>query len=570
MANKLLSAFSEYDGGKESSPLIFSGLLGLPIDGNLTVQVPNRLGYVFVRIRDTQNEWVAAYNNAVSPVYNLPVLIQRQGNRWRVVDRDIERYEDWGTNLPFLPQHGDQHSFNRAGGGGDVTWIYADQFVPLLAFPSGTTGGPNVTFDGYLLQRDSDFIFVGHTGSPNLVQYKPTNNQAAVGLIYLDRRNGSFGVLMNTGTPFSANITGTAGIAPYIPYPASYQEPLYAVRLVSGTQTIQWENLYNARQFYSGRATGTGGGGTPISSGTYVPGTLTPNRIIATSSVGQVNTDDHLYFDEDGNVMIVGANSVPVPGKNAVHVVGSGSGPTIAGWSYESGTSATAGMTFFGGFRARGDASNPSGIFKDTGLVRLMGRGHDGVSWSNTQAQVLLTADEDWSSSQHGAGVGIYATPTGTTSMRKVAHFYGDGNLNLLASGTYNRNGVPHTHGMIFGSHGLRATIATGATQSLAHFVSGLTTLNSVIPKSGTVQNMYLAIASTQPATGSLVATLMINGTATAIVITIAAGSGIGTYTDLTNTVQYNAGDSIRLDIKNNAAASSAEVGFWAFEFVPD
>lgn len=910
--SKLLDAFSEYDGGTEKSPQILSGILGLPIGGNLTVQVPNRPGYVFVRIRDTQNEFVSAYNDEVSPVYNLPVLIQRQGNRWRVVDRDLERYENWGTNLPFLPKHGDQHSFNRAGGGGDVVWVYADQFMPLLTTPSGTSGGPNVLLDSYLLQRDSDFIHVGFTGSPNMVQYKPTNNQAIMGLVYLNRQSGNMGLLINSGSPFNANMTGTAEIAPYIPYPAAYQEPLYAFRLVSGTQTIQWENLYNARQFYSGKVTGTGGGGsstflglsdtpnsyagfsgqfvavngtetglefiasapgaftvdglpyrtdagdlpysiledddefaiaestdsfldkkinsqdlfgylgspneynewffpsdengwtlganwswsggvlmhTPgaedsvyiniplkaagwwyrlyveidpytdgylyafidgetvlfngssqfrnggnygearflntgvnntieifgssnfdgsiytiyierinivpevpeptsswtygrspfwgwrrvaeeapidgeyyvrrnstweilptgtaihepvtllepanglglsiqqlsmdlasststgtlsaadwttfnsklddapsdgvlygrkdaawspvtgtgggaIASGTYVPGILTPNRIVVTSPVGFVETDPQLYWDEDSNVMIVGAATVPVTGRDSVHVVGSGTGPTIAGWSGESGTSATAGMAFFGGFRGRGPLSSPSGIFKNMGLVRFIGRGHDGSAWSNTQAQMLLVADEDWNSSKHGAGLGFYATPTGTTTQREVAHLYGDGNLDLTQSGTYNVNGVPHHHGSIilYPSHALTNGVPASSTYFVCPFVDGApiaTERAMVVTRAGVVKNLLVRMNGTQPASGNMQISIFKNSSTALITVTVPAGATVATFSDTTSKVAVAAGDFLSFRIINNATTTSGTLGFMAFEVVVD
>jgi hypothetical protein len=79
-----------------------------------------------------------------------------------------------------------------------------------------------------------------------------------MGLVYLDTDSGSPGILVNTGTPFAASVTGTAGIVQYLPNVSATQEPLYGFRLVSGTFAVTWDNLYNVRQFYGGGSASTG------------------------------------------------------------------------------------------------------------------------------------------------------------------------------------------------------------------------------------------------------------------------------------------------------------------------
>ena len=59
----------------------------------------------------------------------------------------------------------------------------------------------------------------------------------------------------------------------------------------------------------------------------------------------------------------------------------------------------------------------------------------------------------------------------------------------------------------------------------------------------------------------------MKNGVATAVTFTIAAGAGAATYSDLVNTVSYAAGDSLRINLQNNATGASATIGAMAFEF---
>ena len=166
----LENQFSEYNSEVSKELPSYSGLLGLSIGGSRTVNIATRAGFVYVRLRDNLNEVVQAYNDKVSPVYDLPVLIQRVGNRWHVVGKDTARYDVWGTSSPFLPAHAGQHEFNRAiGSGGDTVFVYDDQFMPLLVYPSGTSGAGMLMVAPYVLQRSADFIYVGNTGTGNLL-----------------------------------------------------------------------------------------------------------------------------------------------------------------------------------------------------------------------------------------------------------------------------------------------------------------------------------------------------------------------------------------------------------------
>lgn len=75
-----------------------------------------------------------------------------------------------------------------------------------------------------------------------------------------------------------------------------------------------------------------------------------------------------------------------------------------------------------------------------------------------------------------------------------------------------------------------------------------------------TVKDFYVRTRTAQPGTGSLVLTMQKNGTDTAITITIAAGSAIGTFTDASNTVSFAKGDLVGVKYVNNASGTSAEV----------
>ena len=107
-----------------------SGLLGITLDGEELVFVPSRPGFVYVRLMGNDRELVQAQNTKVSPVYNLPVLLERRGDRYVILGVDELRYSSWGSNTPFLPQHAAQHIFaDNDGAGGDV--VYRRHFCVL-------------------------------------------------------------------------------------------------------------------------------------------------------------------------------------------------------------------------------------------------------------------------------------------------------------------------------------------------------------------------------------------------------------------------------------------------------
>jgi len=89
---KLNKAFEALDVRKQNKDYLIPGILGFLINGQQTVEVPGRNGYVYVRLRSNLNEVVQAYNDQVSPVYNLPVVIVRD-------EIDITRYKIQGRDL---------------------------------------------------------------------------------------------------------------------------------------------------------------------------------------------------------------------------------------------------------------------------------------------------------------------------------------------------------------------------------------------------------------------------------------------------------------------------------------
>lgn len=487
----LQNSFQNYNDGVEQSKTTYSGLLGLAIDGSQKVNIPTRAGYVYVRLRDSQSEVIQAFNDKVSPVYDFPVLIQRTGNRWTVVGKDEQRYETFGTPAPYLPQHGDQHSFNRdGGGGGDTVWVYPDQFTPLLVYPSGTLGSGNLIVAPYALQRTSDFVYVGNTGTRNLLVYKPTDAQAIVGLVYIDKTSGNPGVLIASGTPMPGTATGTAAVLPYLPFPSSNQEPLYAFRLVSGTTSLTWNNLYNVRQFIGGNtstSTGSSGGGgisglvfqdEGITQGTgtvvnfvgdnisvSVSGTVA--RVFVTGSAGggslpsfvtgsipyagangslkEANPD--FRYEEDSETLWLGKRPNTGIGYTEFRffavATGTNSGVAFGGIVAGTGTVGSPSPTY-NGYRSRGTLDAPTAIKRDDALETINAVGYSG-EWKSA-ARMRFYADGDWVTGTHAASrAEIDVIPSGSYTRRTQFTVRGD-SVDIPSGSSYNMGGVPHVH----------------------------------------------------------------------------------------------------------------------------
>lgn len=250
--HKLHKAYKRLDIQKANEITPIPGILGFPINGVNTVEVPNRPGYVYVRLRDNQNEVVQSFNTNVSPVYGLPVLIVRDKinkSRYSVLSRDLGRYENWGTSSPYLPRHGAQHSFDPSAIGGDIVWVYNRQFMPLNVYPSGSFGSMNVLISPTTYYRNGLWHYAGSTGTASFAGYKPTGSSARMVLVSLD---GADNPQLTGGIFFSSSLTGTNQIFSFIPQiPASDSIPIAAIRLVSGTSAITWDNIYDVRPFFA-------------------------------------------------------------------------------------------------------------------------------------------------------------------------------------------------------------------------------------------------------------------------------------------------------------------------------
>jgi len=104
MTNKLFKQFKRYSKNRPEEAVELRGILGLPVSSE-TVDVPGRPGYVYVRLRNS-NEIIQVFNDKTSNVYNLPVLMNWSEGRYKITSRDSKRYQNWGAGSSFVPEHG--------------------------------------------------------------------------------------------------------------------------------------------------------------------------------------------------------------------------------------------------------------------------------------------------------------------------------------------------------------------------------------------------------------------------------------------------------------------------------
>jgi len=258
-------SIGKIDKTKLNNPSEFPGILGVGIGGEKRIEVPDREGYVYVRIRDDLSELVKAYNDQVSPVYGLPVIIVRDPidvSRYRVKGRDLGRYQNWGSSA-YVPKHAAQHSFDPKSPGADPVWVWGRQYMPLAATPSGSAGGPNVIIQGpAIYYQNKDWLCGGGTGTADIAPANnPTGAWARMVLVYLDQFTNP--QLLAGDTFFDVSLTGSCQVTPYIPdLPDTSNIPIAGVRLLSGTSTISWNNIYDLRPHIVGDGfipTGTSG-----------------------------------------------------------------------------------------------------------------------------------------------------------------------------------------------------------------------------------------------------------------------------------------------------------------------
>ena len=244
--------FSEFDRGNQHHVPELAGEIGVTIDQRKRTEVPNRGQFVYVRLRSDLSELIEAFNVKVFPGYGLPVIVQWRNSRYEVIRRDAERYPEWEAKNPYLARHGSTHSLDKDGNhiGTDPVWVYPYQFMPALVSPFNVNGVQNAYIQPYLMNYRNTWKYVGNTGTPSFASYKPTSGSSII-LVSIDGYTGNPALFATTGTFIPGSVTGTVQLSGYIPnIDRGRYVPLSFIVMQSGTSSVTWSNIYDARQFY--------------------------------------------------------------------------------------------------------------------------------------------------------------------------------------------------------------------------------------------------------------------------------------------------------------------------------
>ena len=292
---KLRKSFSDFSRKKQPVEDIYYGELGIPLGGSQVVDVPGRKGFVYVRLHGNTSELIQAFNQSVPPIFDLAVIVKRVRSSYSIVGRDNAKYANLGSGagggvIP-LPRHGGQHSFNpEAGMGADVAWIYSRQFMHNLMYPSGTS--LELALSPAFYEWNGQWKYINPTGSVNMQPHIPTvTGSARMALVWVDGGTGD--IRISAGSLFSGAITNPWDIAGYIPdIDRNTGMPLMAVKLTTGTSSLDWSNLYDVRDFLTVQKRFNGiaiqDSGTPKGTGT----TLNFGNNLTVSMAGSVTTID--------------------------------------------------------------------------------------------------------------------------------------------------------------------------------------------------------------------------------------------------------------------------------------
>jgi hypothetical protein len=173
----------------------------------------------------------------------------------------------------------------------------------------------------------------------------------------------------------------------------------------------------------------------------------TANRAIVTDASGDVGTSDNFVFKSADASIEIGLEP-PTTGADTFSqtadsdVTGLPPGHQFVNYSDNA---AYAGYESF--IRGRGTHDAPEGVQLDDIIAFIRGRTYDDTpDLVPTSVEIRFVADADHTSSETPTRIEFWTTPSGSTTRVKIATLTSDGKINLESGGTYDIDGIPHTH----------------------------------------------------------------------------------------------------------------------------
>jgi len=452
---------------KQDVPKYIAGLLGIFKNGSKAVKVPNRPGYVYVRVAGNESEIIEAVNSTVPSTFNTKVLVARtEANPgvYVIVGRDLGQYTSYPDPGALIPKHGSSHSF---GNGSDPVFIYRRQMVqPLLPRPTNPrTMAVYIEPDFFVW--DGQFQYWGGGNSPDVTSLKPTDGiMARYVTLYLDGDTNTIQVM--TGTDFIAVPYMATGVYYYIPeVPDNVGIPLAAVLLYSGTSKIEWSDIKDMRMFL--------GGGSSTEVGGFITGS------VPFAGADGILTEDNstFFWDNTNKKLFLGNNKIPYSNFNAsIQIIKTNAPAGITVSTYYTGTPAAPFITFY---TSKGTETNRLPIHSGTNLGRINATAQISTGTSpftdvplSSPITIEFQAIENWNTSGYGNRLSIQVTATGSTSKSEAFGVNSDSieivrkKLKLTGDMTLNPTGA--VSGNILGYNGSDwspVTIVTGITNHI-------------------------------------------------------------------------------------------------------
>lgn len=250
------------------------GLMGDPL-GN--VSVPDRAGYVYVRVNDITE---IAYNDRVTPVYDLPILVgydPLQPRLYRVLDA-LMVYEEAPYNAG-VPSHHETHEYmGLTTSGHDLVFVHLRAWLPLRVAPAG---GLTITVYRGIALVGSTWTAVEQAAALDLTAYQPVSGARYVLIQALS--DGTIDIVAG-----AVKTLLTIALSD-IPAPYTQALPLAGILLYAGQTAIQENRITNdlVDLRWPGRPQSTTGGG---------------SNLIPLSTRGASGPE--IVFDRAGNVIM--------------------------------------------------------------------------------------------------------------------------------------------------------------------------------------------------------------------------------------------------------------------------
>jgi hypothetical protein len=234
---------------KKDKPRLYKGLMGAYVDGVQSVEVSDRVDFVWVRLRGATGEVIQAFNDNVAEVFDLPVLVirdERFPHIWRIEGRDLGQYGSWG-GASYIPPHGRTHSFTASGGdtGSDPVWVFKRQFMPFMPRPNAS-GTNTIYLEAEYYFWEGRYRYWPGSGTDDLFQFRPTG--AGGGRFVTIFMRGDEGIPDYLVGPEFSLIYPPSDPTDFIAVPdQDVGIPIAAVSLQTGTQQIGWQEIYDLR-----------------------------------------------------------------------------------------------------------------------------------------------------------------------------------------------------------------------------------------------------------------------------------------------------------------------------------